>query len=212
MDLEIKNIVIFGYSGHSYVVLDAAINIGYNIKSYIDVSENKLNPYELNYLGYEQNINLKTLKTNSEYVFPCFGSNSIRKKTILLFDELMLKQINIIHSKSIISSDVEINLSTFISAGAIINSMVKIGKGCIINTSAIIEHECLIGNYTHIAPGAVLSGNVKVGDETFIGANAVIKQGVKIGSNVVIGAGSVVLKDVPSNETWVGNPAKKMTK
>ena len=32
----------------------------------------------------------------------------------------------------------------------------------------------------------------------------------KIGDNASIGAGAVVLKDVPSNEVWVGIPAKKL--
>ena len=43
-----------------------------------------------------------------------------------------------------------------------------------------------------------------------IGANAVIRQGVKIGDNVTVGAGAVVLKDINSNTTFVGNPAKKI--
>jgi len=27
---------------------------------------------------------------------------------------------------------------------------------------------------------------------------------------VIVGAGSVVISDIPDNETWVGNPAKKL--
>ena len=34
----------------------------------------------------------------------------------------------------------------------------------------------------------------------------------EIGDNVLIGAGSVVLSDIPSNEVWVGNPAKFLKK
>lgn len=62
----------------------------------------------------------------------------------------------------------------------------------------------------HIAPGVVLAGNVTVGENSFIGANSVLKQDVKIGSGVTVGAGSVVIKDIPDNEIWVGNPAKKL--
>jgi len=43
-----------------------------------------------------------------------------------------------------------------------------------------------------------------------IGANATVLGGVTIGENALIGAGSVVTKDVPANELWVGNPAKKI--
>ena len=43
-----------------------------------------------------------------------------------------------------------------------------------------------------------------------IGANATILGGITIGENALIGAGSVVTKDIPANELWVGNPAKKI--
>jgi acetyltransferase-like isoleucine patch superfamily enzyme len=64
----------------------------------------------------------------------------------------------------------------------------------------------------HIAPGAVLAGNISVGENSFIGANSVVRQGVKIGSGVILGAGSVVIKNIPDNEIWAGNPAKKLNR
>lgn len=41
-----------------------------------------------------------------------------------------------------------------------------------------------------------------------IGANSTILPGLTIGSGAIIGAGSVVTHDVPSNQIWVGNPAR----
>ena len=67
-----------------------------------------------------------------------------------------------------------------------------------------IEDEVVIGS------GAQVLGPVTVGRCAKIGANAVINQGVKIGDNVIVGAGAVVLKDVNSNTTFVGNPAKQI--
>ncbi len=43
-----------------------------------------------------------------------------------------------------------------------------------------------------------------------IGSNATILPGLTIGENAVVGAGAVVTKDVPPNEVWVGNPARKL--
>jgi maltose O-acetyltransferase len=47
----------------------------------------------------------------------------------------------------------------------------------------------------------------KVGNNVRIGSNSTILP-VTIGDNVIIGAGSVVTKDIPSNTTVYGNPAK----
>lgn len=48
----------------------------------------------------------------------------------------------------------------------------------------------------------------KIGDNYFIGAGARILSNVTIGNNVKIGANAVVTKDIPSNCTVVGIPAK----
>lgn len=44
---------------------------------------------------------------------------------------------------------------------------------------------------------------------SFIGANAIVLPGVNIGDNAIIAAGAVVTSDIPPNEVWGGNPAKK---
>lgn len=206
---EFKEIVLFGYSGHSYVVIESCLKKGYLVKAYFDQQENKSNLYNLIYLGREDDTNLDELL--KKYIpFPSIGNNHIRKKMINLFVKYNALQINIIDPTAIISSTSTISLSTFISSNVIVNAFVKIGQGCILNTSSIIEHESVVGNFSHIAPGVVLCGNVCVGELTFIGANTVVKQGIKIGSNVIVGAGSVVLTDIPDNQVWVGNPAKRI--
>ena len=57
--------------------------------------------------------------------------------------------------------------------------------------------------YTNNAP-------VLIGDNVFVGAGTIILKGVTIGDKAIIGAGSVVTKNIPSNEIWAGNPAKKI--
>jgi sugar O-acyltransferase (sialic acid O-acetyltransferase NeuD family) len=200
-----KRIVLIGYSGHSYGCVEVAIKQGFSIVGYHDVLEKVSNPYNLKYLGHEDNID------SNNRPFIALGDNSIRRK---IYEKLRSNNIflntSLIHSNTTISKSSLIEEQTFISAGVIINPQVKIGVGCIINTGAIIEHDCSIGKFSHIAPGAVLAGNVSIGSGCMIGANAAIKQGVKVGDNVIIGAGAVVLKDVNSNTIFVGNPAKQI--
>lgn len=51
---------------------------------------------------------------------------------------------------------------------------------------------------------------ILVGNDVFIGAQAVILKGVTIGDRAVVGAGAVVSKDVPADEIWAGNPARRV--
>ncbi len=202
--LEYKEIILIGYSGHAYVVAETSLALGYNLVGYLDKSAKEKNPFQLNYLGTENEWHGRSI------LFPAVGDNKLRKRMIELVEKRGLTLCSLVDPSASISKFAQIETGTYVAPHARINALAQIGKGCIINTNATIEHECVIGNYTHIAPGAVLAGNVIVGENTFIGANSVIKQGVVIGNHVVIGAGSVVIKNIQDGETWVGNPAKKL--
>jgi acetyltransferase-like isoleucine patch superfamily enzyme len=96
----------------------------------------------------------------------------------------------------------------------------EIGPGSHINHGSYISVEkgcrVVLGKNVHLGRGVRImtynqrekTGNVSVGDNTNIGQNAIIMPGVKIGKNSWIGAGAVVTKDIPTNSTAVGIPAK----
>lgn len=199
------DIIIIGYSGHSYVILDSIYSSGGTVKGYCDREEKKDNPFDLNYLGNE---NLDLISGSNWFV--CIGDNTIREKVHLQFSH-DTPPTSVIHSSAVVGSHCTIGAGVFISANATVNALAKIGDGVIVNTGVVVEHECQVGDFVHIAPGAVLTGNVSVGKNTFIGANSIIKQGVQIGKNVIIGAGAVVLSDVTDNSVVVGNPGKPLS-
>jgi sugar O-acyltransferase (sialic acid O-acetyltransferase NeuD family) len=206
-----RDAVIFGYSGHAYVVIEMLVANKYNMIGYFDREHKEKDPFKIDYLGAELNQSaLKKIKNCGAFIG--IGNNKVRAD---IFKRLVENHIScpaVAHNNSIISPSTQIGSGTVIMAGAVINAMVKIGNAVICNTSSVIDHECIIGDYAHIAPGAVLAGNVIVGNNTFIGANSVIKQGITIGADVIIGAGSVVLNDVASGLTIYGNPAKEREK
>ena len=195
-------LAFIGYSGHSYVCVEAALINDITISGYYDLLEKVSNPYGIKYLGEEKHI------IAGQKLFISIADNTIRKK---IYDDLNTNNnfsTILIHPKAIISNTSKINIQSLICAGAIINAQASIGVGCIVNTCAIVEHECRIGDFSHIAPGAVLLGGVIVGNGSFIGANSVIKQGIKIGCNVTVGAGAVVINDILDNTKVAGNPSK----
>lgn len=201
-----RPVAVVGYSGHAFVVIDILKLSGRQVTAYCDQEKKNIDPYQLEYLGREQEA-LDRLK-NYDY-FAAVGDNRIREKICTyLNNELLRPAVNAIHPSSVIAGTVKMGNGVMVSAGAVINSMAVIGNGVVCNTGSIVEHECMIGDFVHIAPAAVLCGNVRVGRGSFIGANAVIRQGIVIGEQVVIGAGSVVTKDIPGHTTVVGNPAR----
>lgn len=83
----------------------------------------------------------------------------------------------------------------------------------------IIHPNSKIGEYTQIYQRVTLGTkeigkpvNIVVGANCILGANCCLLGEVKIGDNVKVGANSVVLKNVASNTTVVGVPAKAIKK
>ena len=79
--------------------------------------------------------------------------------------------------------------------GIIISHYAKIGKNCTIHQQVTIAQD-------------ENNKSATIGDNVYIGAGAKIIGNVTIGDNVKIGANAVVVKDVPSNCTAVGIPAR----
>ncbi|QLH46641.1 MAG: hypothetical protein HWD58_14050 [Bacteroidota bacterium] len=50
-----------GYSGHAYVVADAAQLNGFQLAGYLDTEEKEMNPYGIPFLGSEDTIESKQL-------------------------------------------------------------------------------------------------------------------------------------------------------
>lgn len=204
-----KKIILAGYSGHGFVVAEAAQLSNLQLKYYAEKKPLEINPFDLDYIGFENDLLFEGWSEEFDFILG-IGDNTIRQKVASLIKAKNKNILNLIHPTASLSKKISLGDGNFIARNASINPLVSIGNYCILNTGCIIEHECILGDGIHIAPGAVLAGNVIIGDGSFVGANAVIKQGIKIGKNVIIGAGAIVLKNVLDNKKVVGNPAKEI--
>lgn len=204
-----KDIIIIGAGGHASVVIDIIESMkknGHeiNIKGLIDDNEEITELMGYPILGKLDDILVYT-NNDTEFIIG-IGNNKIRRKIAIELKDL--KYFTAIHPTSIIGMNVFIEEGTVVMPRAVINTNSVIGKHSIINSGAIVEHDNKIGNFTHVSPGAVLAGGVTVGDSTQIGANSVVIQCLNIGSNSIVGAGTTVIRDIESNVTVVGAPAK----
>lgn len=107
-----------------------------------------------------------------------------------------------------IGNHVDIGANTCIDRGALSDTL--------LDDYAKVDNLCHIAHNVHIGKNAVIvacaevSGSCLVGEETWVGPNSCIRDQRSIGANCLIGMGAVVVKNVPNNEVWAGNPAKKM--
>lgn len=202
-----RKVILIGYSGHSFVVAETALENGFDIIGYSDKEKSDSDPYNLSYLGFEKNDDFIGWYKEVNFVLG-IGDNKLRQNIANLIEIKGKTVETIIHKAANISKNVVIGNGSFINKNVVVNALAIVGKNVILNTGCIVEHECVLEDAVHIAPGAVLAGNVSIGERTFVGANAVIKQGIVVGKDVVIGAGSVVINNIPDGKTVVGNPGR----
>lgn len=108
----------------------------------------------------------------------------------------------------IIGDDVEVGANTCIDRGALSDTI--IGDHTKINNLCHIAHNNQIGKNVVIAGCVNVSGSCVIGDNVWISPNVSLRGFNHLGEGCTVGTGAVVTKDIPSCETWVGNPARKL--
>ena len=103
-------------------------------------------------------------------------------------------------------SGIEIYYSATIGRGVKINH----GLGTVVGARVIIGSNCLI--HQGVTFGDKDGHRPLIGDNVTVYAGAKIIGNVSVGDNAIIGANSVVLKDVPSNSTAAGVPARILSR
>ncbi len=107
-----------------------------------------------------------------------------------------------------IGNHVDIGDNTCIERGALTDTV--IGDYTKIDDLCHIAHNNKIGKNVFIPAHVIICGSCVIEDNVWIAPNTSIREWLTIGANSTIGLGAVVVKDVPENEIWVGNPAKKI--
>jgi UDP-3-O-[3-hydroxymyristoyl] glucosamine N-acyltransferase len=110
----------------------------------------------------------------------------------------------------IIEDNVEICGNVCIERGSLGNTHIK--KGAKIDNLVLIGHNVVVGKHTGIAANTMIAGSTIIGDYSWIAPCCDIRDYINIGNRVFIGLGSTVTKDVPDAETWIGSPARPLSK
>ncbi len=123
-----------------------------------------------------------------------------------------LRPATIVAANAFVGSEVTLGEGAIVCAFCALTSSLVVGRHFQCNIYSYVAHDCIIGDYVTFAPNVACNGNVTIGEGAYIGTSAILRQGIAIGAGATIGMGSVVTKNVPANETWVGNPARPMVR
>jgi sugar O-acyltransferase (sialic acid O-acetyltransferase NeuD family) len=193
-----KNILLYGASGHSKVICSILESMDVSIDAIFDDNQNiiTLNQYRV--------INKYDEMYNSNFpIIIAIGNNQVRKN---ISKKIMHNYSIAIHKSVILDKSVKVDIGSVIMHNATIQSDTIIGKHCIVNTNSTIDHDCTLKDFVHISPSATLCGNVTVEEGTHVGAGATVIPNIKIGKWCIIGAGAVITKNIPDYSLVVGIP------
>jgi len=116
-----------------------------------------------------------------------------------------------------IGSDCNICAHTFIEGSVTVGNRVTIKSGVFLWDGLVVEDDVFLGPNATFTNDRFPRSRTRADYPTTtikrgasIGAGAVILPGLTIGEDAMIGAGAVVTRSVPSGETWVGNPARRI--
>lgn len=197
-----EELYIYGAGGHAKVVAATARLCGYTVRGFWeDSNENTGNEFFGSRIVASEDI------PDGANVFIAFGNNNIR----LGRGQILQRQFHIqtiIHPSAQIAEGVELGIGTYIGALTNIDPDCIIGDFCIVNNLVNISHDSLIADGAHICAESTIAGHGKIGRRTFLGIGSCMIENREVGDDSIIGAGSIIIKNIPSNVTAVGIPAR----
>ena len=113
-----------------------------------------------------------------------------------------------VHPMAYVAPSVQLGPGCVVMPNVSMSPASKLGKGCLMMAGSMIGHDDEVGDFCHIAAQAAVGSYLKIGKGVHIGLNATIREFLSIGDYATLGAGAVLTKNIPSNEIWIGNPAK----
>lgn len=119
---------------------------------------------------------------------------------------------------ALVAPGVRIHPSTTLEKGVIVcggvhmTVDVTVGRGAIVNAGCFVGHDTQLGTCVLVSPLASIAGNVRIGRRVDVGTGAAVVQRISIADDVVIGAGAVCVRDITEPGTYVGVPARRLSR
>lgn len=103
---------------------------------------------------------------------------------------------------------ISVGEGTIICANTYITLDIEIRNHVYIGGNSTVGHDSKIDSFVTLYPGVNVSGSTNLASGVELGTGTQIIQGLCVGENTIVGAGSVIVRNLPSDCTAVGVPAK----
>jgi sugar O-acyltransferase (sialic acid O-acetyltransferase NeuD family) len=201
-----RRLAILGAGGHGAVIADSAEALGWTVKFFDDSRSGVVVNWEVAGTSSQ----LLEWAEKFEGVIVGIGGNVVRLNWLNRLRAAGAVLVTIIDGTAVVSRHAKIGDGCFLAPGSIVNVSADIKDGCIVNTGATVDHDCHIAEGVHLSPGVHLSGGVRIGRACWIGTGTSVRNNISVGDNVIAGVGSAIVKDIASNQTVVGVPARSL--
>ena len=208
-----KNLIIIGARGFGREYCNSLKlyeNYGkeFIIKGFLDDKVEALDVFS----GYPPILSsVEEYEIEEDDIFTCaLGDPIYRKKYVNIVKQKGGAFMTLIDSKSIIHPDAQIGEGVMISAFCSISANVTIGDFSTVQPFCNFGHDAIVGSFCAIESYSFMGGFSSIGNNVTLHTRSTILPHIKVGDNSIVGAGSVVLRNVKSNTTVFGFPAKKI--